>query len=124
MKMLTKNFSEEEMRCRCKECDGGRMDLAFMTLLQEARSGYGRPVYVTSGFRCEKHNREVGGLPHSLHLFGMAADAEFFHIQDVYNYVRSAMNAGLKKIGIKRLAAGHYMVHVDASKEPGIFVYE
>lgn len=34
----------------------------------------GKPIRINSGFRTEAHNREVGGVKGSQHLFGRAAD--------------------------------------------------
>lgn len=31
-------------------------------------------IHINSGFRCNKHNAEAGGAPHSFHTLGMAAD--------------------------------------------------
>lgn len=44
------------------------------TILQPIRNKYGKPITVTSGFRCEKLNKAVGGVPTSQHRFGEAAD--------------------------------------------------
>lgn len=123
-RMITKNFSEAEMRCPCNKCDGGKMDLEFMVRLQDARDYYGRPVAITSGMRCPEHNKEVGGKENSLHLFGMAADAKFYGIQDVYDYVQALMRAKIMKMGVMRIHAGLYMVHADKSNNKGLFVYE
>jgi hypothetical protein len=43
-------------------------------VLEPARKIYGRPIIVTSGFRCTKLNNLVGGVPTSRHLTGQAAD--------------------------------------------------
>ncbi len=32
------------------------------------------PIHITSGYRCIRHNAEVGGVPKSRHLIGAAAD--------------------------------------------------
>jgi uncharacterized protein YcbK (DUF882 family) len=42
--------------------------------LQRLRNIVGAPIYVTSGYRCERHNERVGGSPDSQHLRGLAAD--------------------------------------------------
>lgn len=34
------------------------------------------PVLVHAGYRCVKHNREVGGVPHSEHTLRRAADID------------------------------------------------
>lgn len=44
------------------------------TILQPIRDRYGKPIVVTSGFRCEKLNKAVGGVKNSQHVLGEAAD--------------------------------------------------
>lgn len=48
-------------------------DLANNVLLP-LRKAYGRPIIVTSGYRCPKLNTKVGGAISSLHMNGLAAD--------------------------------------------------
>ena len=43
-------------------------------VLDPARQKYGGPVLVNSGYRCPKHNAEVGGVANSQHMKGEAAD--------------------------------------------------
>ena len=43
-------------------------------VLDPVREAYGKPIYVNSGYRCEKHNKAVGGVPKSQHMLGQAAD--------------------------------------------------
>ena len=43
-------------------------------VLDPLREAYGKPIYVNSGYRCEKHNKAVGGVPKSQHMLGQAAD--------------------------------------------------
>lgn len=43
-------------------------------ILDPLRIAYGKPIIVTSGFRCAKLNKAVGGVATSDHLKGMAAD--------------------------------------------------
>ena len=66
------HFARGEMRCPC--CGRGAVALALVLALEDLRSLYGRPVRITSGWRCQTHNREVGGHPQSRHLVGCAAD--------------------------------------------------
>ena len=71
-------FKEREFRCRC--CGGLPPDAQeniralVENVLDPARERYGGPVTVNSGYRCPKHNREVGGVSASQHLRGEAAD--------------------------------------------------
>ncbi len=43
-------------------------------ILEPLRVHYGRPIIITSGYRCEKLNKAVGGSSTSQHRFGQAAD--------------------------------------------------
>ena len=43
-------------------------------LLDPLREKWGKPIIVTSGYRCQKLNRAVGGASKSQHLYGEAAD--------------------------------------------------
>ena len=43
-------------------------------ILDPLRDAWGRPITITSGYRCPRLNRIVGGAPASLHLTGCAAD--------------------------------------------------
>lgn len=74
---LTKNFSMIEMSCKCGNCSSV-MNRTFMTKLQTLRSFYNRPMEITSGARCLRHNEAVGGVLSSYHLDkgegGRAAD--------------------------------------------------
>lgn len=44
------------------------------TILDPLREAYGKPIIVTSGFRCEKLNRILGGAKTSQHQTGEAVD--------------------------------------------------
>ena len=43
-------------------------------VLDPLRTAYGAPIIVTSGYRCEKLNKVVGGAASSQHVKGQAAD--------------------------------------------------
>ena len=43
-------------------------------LLDPIREAWGRPILVSSGYRCKELNDLVGGATHSHHLIGCAAD--------------------------------------------------
>lgn len=71
-------FKPGEFRCRC--CGGlppavlENIDALVTEVLDPARQRLGGPVLVNSGYRCPKHNAEVGGVPNSQHMRGEAAD--------------------------------------------------
>ena len=43
-------------------------------ILDPLREAYGKPIVVSSGYRCPKLNRAVGGAAKSQHVTGQAAD--------------------------------------------------
>ena len=69
---LSKNFTPREFRC--PDCGRVRVEEKLVQGLQKLRDKTDRPIIVTSGYRCNEHNREVGGSENSLPLTGQAAD--------------------------------------------------
>lgn len=43
-------------------------------ILDPLREAYGKPIIVTSGYRCDRLNKVVGGSNKSQHKFGQAVD--------------------------------------------------
>ena len=43
-------------------------------ILDPLRETYGKPIIISSGYRCEPLNNAIGGAKKSQHLFGQAAD--------------------------------------------------
>ncbi len=79
LKMHTKNFCEYDFICRCGKCSHSVpypsiVSEKLMIALQQARNKLNAPIFITSGRRCKKHNKEVGGNENSYHLTGLAAD--------------------------------------------------
>ena len=69
-----KYFREEEFHCHCGECEFPGMDQEFLYDLNNLREALGQPIIITSGYRCEKYNKKIGGSPTSSHLKGLAVD--------------------------------------------------
>jgi len=70
--MIAPHFSLREFECRC--CGRVQLSTRLVLLLEELRGQWGRPVVVTSGYRCEARNRQTGGSPASFHMRGQAVD--------------------------------------------------
>lgn len=45
-------------------------------VLDPLREMYGKPIYISSGYRCPRLNKAVGGVPGSQHKTGQAADIQ------------------------------------------------
>ena len=68
-----KYFEQSEFRCRCG-CGADEMNETLIRVADRVRDHFGRPVSVSSGRRCAKHNAKVGGVSNSRHLSGKAMD--------------------------------------------------
>lgn len=90
---LSKNFSSEEFTCHCG-CGFDDVNYELIDILQRCRDILGVPFKVTSGCRCEKHNRSIGGVDSSMHLEGKAADIKCSK-QDELNQLLSQLKIGL-----------------------------
>lgn len=73
-----KYFKKSEFKCQCggKYCNGypAEMSPKLINILEELRIYFGKPITITSGLRCKKHNAAVGGVSNSMHQYGKAAD--------------------------------------------------
>lgn len=115
-----KYFKEEEFRCPC--CGKVKVSRLLLENLDRMREIYKKPIIISSGYRCRKHNKEVGGKTTSAHLKGMAADILCPSNEDRYLLVGAAILAGFRRIGI-----GKRFIHVDVDYSkpyPRIWLYE
>lgn len=48
----------------------------LLRVLDSLREFYGKPIRITSGYRCAELNKLVGGSPTSAHVIGYAADLQ------------------------------------------------
>ena len=69
---LYPNFTEAEFRCR--HCGRQEMKPELLGRLQALRDVYGRPLPVTSGWRCADHPVEKAKAHPGMHSTGLAVD--------------------------------------------------
>ena len=72
-KLLSENFRVEEFACH----DGSDIIIIaskLVTVLQDIRTHFGKPVIINSGYRTVEYNKKIGGVPKSQHCYGNAAD--------------------------------------------------
>lgn len=67
-------------------------------ILDPLRAAYGMPIRVSSGYRCEKLNKAVGGASTSVHMLGYAADLQ---VSGSFNKFRDFVVEWVKKTGVK-----------------------
>lgn len=110
---LTEHFNISEFHCKGANCGCKETlhDPALSAYLQQIREHFGKPLHITSGYRCQKHNGAVGGVYGSLHTKGQAAD---FIINGVnpLEIARYAESIGVKGIGLYGPDDGNF-IHID-----------
>ncbi|MDC0529213.1 D-Ala-D-Ala carboxypeptidase family metallohydrolase [Gammaproteobacteria bacterium] len=112
---MSKYFSDKELACKCGECSGeNQMSPAFMERLDELRSEYGKPIILSSAYRCPAHNKKVSSTgENGPHTTGKAVDIKVSG-QDAHRVTRIAFRLGFTGIGIKQ--SGRWQsrfIHVD-----------
>jgi uncharacterized protein YcbK (DUF882 family) len=87
--MNTAHFNIGEFAC--KHCGEVKLDRELLAVLQLVRIHFNSPVSITSGYRCEIHNRNVGGAKNSQHKLGTAADIVVNGIEpsEVHHFIDS-----------------------------------
>ena len=110
---LSKNFSVDEFRCGlgspCSSCSTTLIDEKLVEYLQKIRDHFGKPITITSGYRCPTYNArpEVGGASGSRHTKGQACDFCIHGVAplEIAQYAES--------IGIKGIGLYDTFVHID-----------
>lgn len=72
-KYTCKYFKDSEFTCKCG-CGLNLQKNGIKKIADEIREHFGRPAIISSGTRCVKHNKEVGGVAGSYHTTGNAID--------------------------------------------------
>ena len=64
------------------------------TIMEPIRVHYGKPIRVTSGYRCIELNKRFGGSNTSQHIFGQAVDIRVPNLTtaELYNYIYDSLN--------------------------------
>lgn len=108
------NFAEHELACKC--CGACEVKEGLVAALQALRDAYGKPIKINSGFRCPKHNAEVGGAAHSKHLEGIAADIAVPDCREMRILIRLATD-------FNGLGVGGTFIHLDIRPDPAVWTY-
>lgn len=73
---LSPHLKHSEFKCKCTKitCHFTLYSDSLLMCFEKAREVLGVPLIVTSGFRCQGHNKDIGGTQKSFHTRGMAVD--------------------------------------------------
>jgi len=110
---MTTNFKQKEFACKCG-CGLDSISPTVTLIWQMVRSKFNTSVNITSGCRCVRHNKKVGGVKNSTHLrlaedgLTHAADGQIdVPLQEVYDYIDNIFPTSLG-IGIYNT-----FIHID-----------
>jgi uncharacterized protein YcbK (DUF882 family) len=92
------NFDMDDFNCPC--CGQNKMLDRTILMLQWARTEARIPFIITSGYRCEKHNKEIGGVTGSEHVRGEAVDILCNSSTARFKIVDCGLKAGFRRIGL------------------------
>ena len=98
---ISKHFNRSEFRCKGTECGCTQdtVDAELLAILEQVREHFNAPVTISSGNRCEEHNRNIRGSKYSQHLLSRAADITVKGVpaSKVYAWLDNTHTGGLGK---------------------------
>jgi len=107
------NFSDLELRCRCGQCPSATrgkspMDPDFMDRLQQLRTLYGKPMPLSSAYRCRNHPAEAGKAEPGEHCAGTAVDVRI-RGADALELLHLALTLGFNRIGVSQKGTARFL---------------
>lgn len=116
------NFSAKEFDC--SHCGKNEMQADFLQKLQALRSVYGKPMRITSGYRCPAHPIEAKKAKPGAHASGCACDIGIDG-PDAHRLLKLAFAAGFTGIGVQQKGSGRF-IHLDTLEgglRPNVWSY-
>lgn len=104
------NFKIEEFNCKC--CGKNEMQTKFLEMIDDARRIARTPFIITSGYRCPKHNKEIGSTANN-HTQGVAADIKCEDGLSRFKIIAALIKAGFTRIGVAKT-----FIHADCNDLP------
>ena len=115
------NFGRDEFACQ--HCGDEEMNAEFMDALQELRTAFGKPLTITSGYRCPSHPIEARKAKPGSHASGCAADIAVSR-GDAVQLLRLALDGRFTGFGVQQKGGGRF-IHLDSltTNRPMIWSY-
>ncbi len=112
---LSEHFSTSEMQCHC--CGRCSIDGKLIDALESLRALGSEPIVINDAYRCEEQNKKVGGVPHSEHPLGMAADIRIVGLTVKQMFERAELVGAFNNGGLGVYDTGFIHVDVRAGKK-------
>ena len=113
------NFKREEFQCQHCKADGIQEPL--VAKIQELRNLYGKPMKITSGYRCAKHPIEAKKATPGTHALGIAADIGVEGAA-AHEVLALAFKLGFTGVGVQQKGAGRF-IHLDIRADKTVWSY-
>ncbi len=110
---LSEHFNSNEFDCHGGGCCSTTIiNEKLVEYLEKIREHFGKPITITSAYRCAVHNRNVNGATGSRHTKGDAADIVVLGTtpRTVAQYAESI---GILGIGLYETSTDGHFVHID-----------
>ena len=127
---MNEYFKYSEFNCKCGKCERpeGVPSKELVDILTKIRKHYNQPVIINSGYRCEAHNKAVGGSANSQHFKGSAVDiiVKNTPTESVWEYVLEKWGDSPLGLAIKRNKDNIYagFVHIDTRGKKARWEYK
>lgn len=116
------NFKKEEFTCQ--HCGAEGINVKLVERLQKLRDLYGKPIKISSGYRCDLHpieaKKKIGGT----HNQGLAVDI-LIEKENAYKLLELAFKLKFYGIGVNQKGKNRF-IHLDISEKqnrPNIWSY-
>jgi len=120
---MNKYFSENELRCKCG-CGEYYFNSGTLARLNQVRIEYNKPITISSGFRCNSYNIQIGAT--QTHSSGQAVDISV-NRKNAHKLLKLAFKHGFTGIGVKQHGKSRF-IHLDdiadENKRPWIWSYK
>ena len=125
-KCETTHFSRHELHCHCG-CGQCQMDAAFMARLEQLRRAFGKPMRLSSAYRCPDYNARISHTGKTgPHTTGRAVDV-LVSGEDAYRLVQLALEHGFTGIGISQKGPHEkrfiHLDDLDGTTRPWVWSY-
>ena len=110
----------------CGHCQGLPPDLfihdikrpysTLFDIFDSVRATWGRPIHVSSGYRCPYHNSQIGGSACSPHMFGLALDLDLPNTAEVEE-LYSILDTDFNHLRIGKYVQTGSFIHMDIAFE-------
>ena len=107
----SKNFKETEFNCKCQKCGmkvPHSMNPRVVNAVQLLRNALGRPLVITSAYRCAEHPSEARKAKPGQHNKGTAVDIKVSNGAEAFEVIKKGLI-----LSATGFAYGNGFVHLD-----------